>query len=110
MNLICSKSLGACALCKWCCESHPKTQEASLSDHYAVVDTKPFVSSEKLTSALTSHYSHHLLKTLVATNTSNDEYLFAADVSHRTFRDFNEHCEDGLLQRKKHRSAGVIIS
>jgi hypothetical protein len=68
-----------------------------MSNHNPIIDTKPFVRSIYLSTAVSRRDGHHVLETLVAANTADSEDLLRSDAGHGAFGDSNEHCKDGFL-------------
>jgi len=100
VNLIRSEPLCASTFNQRSLIAHTVAEESRLCDHDPIVDAEPLVCRENLTTALSCHDAHHILKPLVTSNTPDDEYLFTPDMRHRPLRDFDKHCKHRLLQRE----------
>lgn len=68
-------------------------------NHGSIVDAVALIHSTDWAAPLCSHYGHHFLEALVATHTTDKHHFIRAAVGHSSLGNFDQHSEDGLLQR-----------
>ena len=68
-----------------------------MCNHDPVINAEALICRKYTSTALTCHDTHHLLQSLIATNTSYNQDILTSNVGHSTLRDFHQHSEHVLL-------------